>query len=241
MRYFESVHLFETGHVFGRVQEGVEDSRLGLVCASTKESDDVFYELKGAVELLLERLGIADAWFDDADPLEADEALVQATTQGRRAAIRTESGDALGALGIVSTRVTTEFKLRGSVAVCELDLRALISYAARTRQYEALPRFPSIVRDIALRVSAEVKIDSIIEQIQQAGGSLVVEVDVFDIFVPTGKEKLASEGVTPEYGKSVALHVTFRSPERTLTDVEVTQIEQRIKQSLEEVVGAEIR
>ncbi len=241
MRYFESMHLFEAGHVFGRLGTETEDSRLALVCASTKESDDVFYELKGAVELLLERLGIADAWFDDADPLEADEALVQATTQGRRATIRTEAGGALGALGIVSTRVSQELKLRGSTAVCEVDLRALIEYAQRTRQYEALPRFPSVVRDIAMRVGAEVKIDAIVQEIQRAGGELVVEVDVFDIFVPTGKEKLASEGATPEYGKSVALHVTFRSPERTLTDVEVTQIEQRIKQSLEEVVGAEIR
>lgn len=241
MRYFESVHLFEVGHVFGRLGDEMEDSRLALVCASTKESDEVFYELKGAVESLLERLGIADAWFDDADPLEADEAMVQATTQGRRATIRTEAGGALGALGIVSTRVATELKLRGSTAVCEIDLRALIEYAQRTRQYEALPRFPSVVRDIAMRVRAEVKIDTIVQEIQRAGGELVVEVDVFDIFVPTGNEKLASEGATPEYGKSVALHVTFRSPERTLTDVEVTEIEQRIKQSLEEVVGAEIR
>jgi phenylalanyl-tRNA synthetase beta subunit len=50
-----------------------------------------------------------------------------------------------------------------------------------------------------------------------------------------------AEGDTPEYGKSVALHVTFRAPDRTLTDVEVAELEGRIKRALEENLSAEIR
>jgi phenylalanyl-tRNA synthetase beta subunit len=66
-------------------------------------------------------------------------------------------------------------------------------------------------------------------------------VDVFDIFVPTGKEKIKTEGDTPEYGKSVAFHVTFRSADRTLRDDEVAAVEAAITTALQEKLSARVR
>jgi phenylalanyl-tRNA synthetase beta subunit len=71
-------------------------------------------------------------------------------------------------------------------------------------------------------------------------------VDVFDIFLPTGKEKLKADdglpsGDLPQGEKSVAFHITYRSDEHTLTDSEVSRIEEAIKKALQEKLDAQIR
>jgi phenylalanyl-tRNA synthetase beta chain len=142
----------------------------------------------------------------------------------------------------VHGRVTDALKLKGSVVIAELDLRALVTSAQEEREFEPLPKYPGVIRDIAVLVTDDVKIDDIIQTVQEADASgLVQDVDVFDIFVPTGKEKLKSEGDTPEYGKSVAFHVLLRSDERTLTDKDADEVEVVIRKALQEKLNAQLR
>jgi phenylalanyl-tRNA synthetase beta chain len=242
LRFFDDVHLFETGHVFDRVGQGRESARLALADAHRSRDGEPFYVLKGAVDLLLERLGITDAYYDDAEPIVWEPGAVNASVGGRRALIRLEgSGTVVGFIGAVSSRVADAYKLKGSAAIAELDLQSLIHHAQREREFAPIPKHPAITRDIAVLVEQDVKIDDILQTAQDAGGALVEDVDVFDIFVPTGKEKLKAEGDTPEYGKSVAFHVIFRAADRTLRDDEVAKAEEAIKSALQEKLGAQIR
>jgi phenylalanyl-tRNA synthetase beta chain len=132
--------------------------------------------------------------------------------------------------------------LKGSAVVAELNLRALVELAQQEREFEPLPKYPSVVRDIAVLVPENTKIDDILQTIEDADASgLVQDVDVFDIFEPTGKEKIKADGDTPEYGKSVAFHVVYRSDDHTLTDKEASAAESAIKQALQEKLDAQIR
>jgi phenylalanyl-tRNA synthetase beta chain len=242
LRFTDAVRLFEVGHVFDRISQGKEPSRLGMAIASRSGDAQLFFELKGAIDLLLERLGVSDAYFDDAEPFPWDAGAVNATLKGRQALIRTEQGQVLGFVGMVHGRIADALKLKGSAAIAELDLRALIEYSQREREFAPLPKFPSVVRDIAVMVSTDTKIDDILEVVQSADAEgLIQDVDVFDVFEPTGKEKLGEESDTPAYGKSVAFHVVLRSDERTLKDEDANTVEAAIKQALQEKLGAQIR
>ena len=244
LRYFDEVRIFETGHVYDHVGTGKESLRLGLALArrSLGLDGDLFYELKGALDLLVQRCGIVDVFFDDAEPFTWDARAVSATGKGRRALLRLEgSGRIVGFIGAVSAGIADGLKLKGVAAVAELDLRALIEHAQQENEFEPLPKYPSVVRDIAVLVDQGVKVDDILQTAEDAGGDIVVDVDVFDIFQPTGKEKIKAEGDTPEYGKSVAFHVIFRAPDRTLTDKEVDVAEAAIKAALQESLDAQVR
>jgi phenylalanyl-tRNA synthetase beta chain len=246
LRFFDEIKLFETGHVFDHVVQGKESARLGLLVAartSRPESAQEFYELKGAIDLVLQRLGVGDYYYDDAGDLEWAAEAVGALASGSRACIRLEgSGKVIGCVGMVSGRITETLKLKGVAAVAELDLRVLIAHAQQEREFEPLPKYPAIIRDIAIMVDQGVKIDDIIQTVHDADAAgLIQDVDVFDIFLPTGKEKIKEEGDTPAYGKSVAFHVIFRASDRTLRDDEVAVAETAIKVALQENLGAQIR
>ncbi len=242
LRFGDEVNIFETGHVFDHLGDGRESTRLGMVFAR-KGVKEIFYELKGAVDLMLERLGVADYYYDDAGPFSWDDGAVHATALGQQALIRLEGDNhIIGFIGAISPAVAQAYKLKGSAAVAELCLRSLIRHAQREREFEPLPKYPSVIHDIAMLVDVDTKIDDIIQTIQDADDADIVrDVDVFDIFVPTGKEKLKEEGDTPEYAKSIAVHVTYRSDDHTLTDEEVSLVENGIKKALQEKVGAVIR
>jgi phenylalanyl-tRNA synthetase beta chain len=242
LRFADEVKIFETGHVYDHIGQGRESTRLGMTLAR-KNGSELFYELKGAVDLLLERLGIVDYYYDDAAPFVWDDGAVHATVPGQQALIRLEGdGHVIGFIGVVSSVIATAYKLKGSAVIAELCLRSLVRHAQREREFEPLPKYPSVVHDIAMLVDADTKIDSIIETIQESDDADIVrDVDVFDIFLPTGKEKLKEEGDTPQYAKSVAVHVTYRANDHTLTDEEVLLVEDGIKKALQEKLSAIIR
>ena len=82
-----------------------------------------------------------------------------------------------------------------------------------------IPRFPSITRDIALVVDTDTKAGEIQSIIVEAGGALLKEVHVFDLY----------EGEKMEAGKkSIAFSLNYFDPERTLTDEEITKAHDKV-------------
>jgi phenylalanyl-tRNA synthetase beta chain len=231
----------ETGHVFDHLG-GLESTRLALATVGPGTGEDRFYELKGAVDHLAAELGITDLWFDDAEPFFADAAVLALTARGRCANIKDKNGKMLGFIGQVAPNAAASLRIKHAGAVVELDLRALVRHAQAEREYEPLPKYPAVERDISMFVSDEVRVRQILEAIHAADeAGLVRDVDVMDIFVPTGDEKLAPEYSRHEYGKSIAVRIVFRSDERTLTDEEVTVVEDTIKRALQDRVDARVR
>ncbi len=98
--------------------------------------------------------------------------------------------------------------------------------------YVPVPRFPSSSRDIALVVSSETSAGMLGDVIRSAGGKLLKDVRLFDLY----------EGDNVEEGKkSLAFSLTYADPERTLTDEEVVKAHDKVLNALTTEAGALLR
>ena len=233
----ESVLLFETGKVFGKVtipakgdmpakEQPTEKEMISLGFvgpvgrealrrrAAVSEEETVLW-MKGAVEELVAKLHAGRLEFVAADhPAFAKGASLQVRLNGK----------AVGILGAVSAKLRHPFRLTTQMGLCELELKGLLKNFAAVGKVSAVPQFPSVRRDIALKVAKEVSNDAIVRAIRQNGGKELVKVEIFDIFKD-----------------SRAYSLEFRSAEKTLTDDEVGKAFQRIVDALKATAGIEVR
>ena len=122
--------------------------------------------------------------------------------------------------------------LEGSWGAFELDLPTLFAQVPERVEYEDVISFPALRQDLAFVVAEEVLAGDLVAAAREAAGPELREAHVFDVYrgdpVPAGK-------------KSVALHVAFVSPERTLSDEDARVLRERIVAALAERFGAELR
>ena len=224
--------LFEVGHTFHSRPEELpyERQMLALVVAGRRwepswlEEDSLvdFFDAKGLVETVLDRLGVA------ADFEPAEDTFFQS---GRCAGIKV-GNISLGVIGEVHPTVRERFDLNPHpVALVELELEALSEVAQWTqRRFKTLSRFPAATRDLALLVPAGVPEGRVQDLI--ARHRLVEQVELFDIY--------SGENI-PNGTRSLAFHVYFQSHERTLTTEEVNRSLEGLLRTLEREVGASMR
>lgn len=232
-RRIDSVALYETGSVFlGMEEDGLprEVEHVAAVMTGkwvdhawqgeTKKVD--FFVLKGIVEGMMDRLGLADR-------LSFEQSVVDGMHPGRTATILL-NGERIGLIGQIHP---TEQKKRDlkETYVMEMNLKQVLTVATEDLIYVPVPRFPSISRDIALVVSTETSAGALESVIRQAGGKLLKDVKLFDLY----------EGENVEEGKkSLAFSLTYFDPERTLTDEEVVKAHDKVLNALTEA-NAQLR
>jgi len=194
-------------------------TRAELSWQADKEPLD-FFDAKGVVENLLNQLGLK-ASFDIGD----DEILFP----GRGANIIVED-DKVGIVGDVHPRVAQAFELSNTICLVEVDLEKLLTKITGTKEYQPIPRFPSVTRDIALVVDEQVSYRKAEEIIQSF--PLVTQVTLFDLY--RGKQ-------IPDGKKSFAIRIIYQSPSYTLTDEEVDQTQEQMLVRLHQELGATLR
>ncbi|MBI4268127.1 MAG: phenylalanine--tRNA ligase subunit beta [Chloroflexi bacterium] len=224
------IRLFELGRVYLRQSRGLPDER-EVLCSvmsglrfekSWRGSNELidFFDAKGVVEVLLNRFGVAVSF----EP-GSDESL-QANKQARIIV----GGNRIGVVGELHPKVLENFEVSGSACLFELDLPALVPFTQAHWMFKPVPRFPSIVRDIALVVSTSTTHRQILDVV--SAFPLVEEVALFDVY--TGEQ-------VPRGKKSLAYRLTFQSPAHTLTDDEVDKVQQQILDKLSGEFGATLR
>ncbi|MBI4297251.1 MAG: phenylalanine--tRNA ligase subunit beta [Chloroflexi bacterium] len=225
------IRIFEVGRVYLRREEDLPQERevaAGAIAGPRQEpswlgGDEMvdFYDAKGAVESLLSGLGLEAEFEPVEDPDLVPGQAAQIMFQGR----------ALGVLGRVLPAVAARFDIASpAVYLFELELATLAEAAQRPVPIQPLPRFPGVLRDIALVVAESVshaQVKAII-----ASSPLVAEVSLFDVYVGAP---------VPPGHKSLAYRVVYRAAERTLTDSEAALEEQKILSRLERELGAQLR
>jgi phenylalanyl-tRNA synthetase beta chain len=233
-RQHDSTGVYETGAVFlTNGEEVLPEEREHMAIALTglwhshlwqgeKKPVD-FYVLKGILEGLFSKLGIQDK-------VEYRQAEMDGMHPGRTAEVLLE-GKSIGFAGQIHPQVQKEKDLKDTY-VCEINLRDVLQVESEPLKYQAIPRYPSITRDIALVVDKSTSAHELKTVIQEAGGTLLKEVHIFDLY----------EGDRLEEGKkSIAYSLKYFNPERTLTDEEVTKTHQQVLNTLEEKTGAVLR
>jgi phenylalanyl-tRNA synthetase beta chain len=236
LRFADRVALFEIARVYLR-REGEplpeESRRLSIALAGQRapsswlESDPPdygFYELKGVVETLAARLGIANVRY---------EPVAHPTYHPGRVAALLLDGQQIGLLGEVHPLVRAQFDLpERPVCLAEIELEPLLRAASAERRSTPISRMPALHLDLALVLDAGVPSDAIADAIREAGGSWLVRLELFDVY--RGAQVGAGK-------KSLAYRLTFQAPDRTLTSEQANRQRDRIVQALRERYGAELR
>ncbi|WP_058484882.1 phenylalanine--tRNA ligase subunit beta [Defluviitalea phaphyphila] len=183
-----------------------------------------FYDLKGVVEVLFEKLGMDSKVEYD---LKQDLTWMH---PGRTAIISINKKE-IGYIGEVHPDVAKNYEIDTRVYIGVIDVPSIIEYANLEREYKPLPKYPAVTRDIAMLVEDTMPVKDIEKIIKQRGGKVLESYKLFDVY----KGKQIEEGY-----KSVAYSITFRASDRTLTEEEVNKTMKKILNGLEGL-GAKLR
>jgi phenylalanyl-tRNA synthetase beta chain len=225
------VKVYEIAAVFlARVgdkttQQPEEPQRLGAVAdaGTTPESGrEAFYGIKSVLDGCVRELG--------APACSYRRASAEMFHPGRCAAVFLEARQ-LGYIGELHPFVITNAGLEGRLVAFEIDLDPVLA-TGEIRRAQLLPRFPAIERDLAVVVEEHVAAGALLAAIKEAARDILEKSRPFDEY--RGAQ-------VPDGSKSVAFALTFRSPERTLTDAEVDNVMGEIKLALEKKHGARFR
>ncbi|MCY4625149.1 MAG: phenylalanine--tRNA ligase subunit beta [Chloroflexi bacterium] len=178
-----------------------------------------FYDAKGVLEALCDRLGVTPSFEPLDDPFYYP---------GRAAAV-TAGGERIGELGEVHPEALDAFDVRGEGAVYfEVDLAALTAVVPQAeRRFRGPSVYPEALRDLALVVGMDVPASRVQEIIEQH--PLVVRTTLFDVYA--GEQ--VGAGV-----RSLAYRVSLQAQDRTLTAEEVQRTMDRLLSRLERELGA---
>jgi phenylalanyl-tRNA synthetase beta chain len=234
VRHRERVYLFELASVYlpPLAPLPAESERLGLALTGPRapvawnepaEAGD-FYDLKEAIESVLRALWVPGVRFvPEAHPT---------LHPGRSAAVWT--GDVrLGVLGQVHPLVAERYELEDrAVYAAELEVDALLQVAGEQPAYTPLPRLPGVAMDLAVVVAEAVPEAEVAAAIREAGGDLLAEVRLFDVY---------REAPIPVGHKSLAYALVYRAPDRTLTDAETARLQATVEAAMRQRFDATIR
>ena len=227
----KDVQLFETGSRFTASAEGRAIGLLwtggvaGLHWSGAPRPVD-FFDVKGAVEVLCAAFRI--------DSIEANPAGRPYLVRGRSAEFRA-GGALVGVAGLLSPAIADARGVPAGedVYVAEIDADALARVAREgDLRAEPLPRFPAIIRDVSMLVDETLPAAAVRGTIRASAPPTLASIAEFDRYQGKG---------VPDGRVSLSLRLTFRDPERTLTDEEAQEATERIVAALARAHNAERR
>ena len=223
----KDISIFEIGKGFYKKGEVYgEDTKL-CVLMSGKYSTGLnnnktvdFYVIKGIAEEVLDYLGYSGrySFMKQEMPKEMH--------PGQSAMINV-NGSNIGMIGKIHPSVTKD-----DVYVLEINLDELFTKKVGKMKYKEFSKFPSINKDIALVVDKKSVSKDIEKVIKSAGGSLLTNIEVFDVYTGVGV------GIDK---KSIAYSLTFSDMKKTLTDEEINGLMDKIIDAVSKKCGAELR
>ncbi|MBE0586052.1 MAG: phenylalanine--tRNA ligase subunit beta, partial [Desulfofustis sp.] len=190
------------------------------------------YDAKGAVEALLAGLRLPTDG-DGAIELAAQTPASVEPFAEPAYAIAVRLGERrLGSIGKIRADVLRDLGIKRDVFYFDLDFTALCGLETQSRTFRPLPVYPSVKRDIALVVPAATPAGELVRTVFASREKLIEHCDVFDVYQG---DKIKSGQ------KSVALTITYRSDNKTLTEKQVEKAHARLVQSLTDTFGGSLR
>ncbi|MEQ6375714.1 phenylalanine--tRNA ligase subunit beta [Bacillaceae bacterium S4-13-56] len=235
-RQIQDVALYEVGSIYVSGKKKVtaqpeENIRLAGVLTGFWVNHPVqqvrqpvdFYVAKGILEGLFDQLGTLNE-------IEFKAGEVGGMHPGQTALI-TLSGETIGFVGQLHPSEGKLYDLKNTF-VFDVNLDKVIEQSQVELNYRPIPRHPAVSRDIALVVHEAVPAGKLIQTIREAGGELLVDTHVFDVY----------QGENVEAGsKSVAISITYQNPTQTLTEEEINTIHEKVLKAVSEKHQAVLR
>ncbi len=210
-----------------------EEEHLALFITGKKEreswavpqTDSSFFQLKAYVENLLLKLGlpVKDLKQDDFSNDLIAEGLCLSTLNGKK----------IAEIGIVQNSLRRQFDIDNPVYFADLYLDPIVFMQKNNKViFSDIPRYPEVRRDLALLINKDVRFAGIRDLAFKAEKKLLRSVDLFDVYEGKG---------VPEGKKSYAVSFILRDDEKTLHDNQIDRIMQKLIQTFEKELGAQLR
>ncbi len=223
--------LYEFGKVYSLENENYkENQRLSVFITGAKQaenwnsrsSDAGFYNLKSAVDLIINRLNIKG--LVSAETINTDLSSGISYSKGEKVLVD---------FGIVSKKSLKKLDITSDVFYADFDWDLIVRSVRNNKiSYTEVSKFPSVRRDLSMLLNKDVTFEQLKQIAQKTDKSLLKEVNVFDVYIG---DKL------PEGKKSYALSFLIQDEEKTLTDKQIEALMQKLILNFEKQSGAEIR
>jgi len=228
-RFVDKVRFFEIGKFYFKDKRSLRECFVLSGVLSQKEKSDnssMFYEAKGIIEDLFNKFGIDEDNYDFKSLESTEYSLL--LEQG--IAIY-KNKDIIGVIGNPKRDLLKEYDCEGNSVFWEIKLLPLLEIVKEEREFQPLPKYPAIIRDISFIISQNILVDKILNIIQEASPLNLEDVDLFDVYI--GKNLQSGT-------KSLSFHLTFRSKGHTLKNEEVDRQMEKVYKELKDI-GAKIR
>jgi phenylalanyl-tRNA synthetase beta chain len=229
-----NLKLFEMGRIFLSRGEGKlpEERNVLAGLLSGTMSEDLwnsklsadFYDIKGCIDNIFSDLKINGCHYVAKNP----EPFLH---PGKSANIYLNDSK-IGYLGEVHPDVKDGMDLKINSYVFEIDLDILVNHQACDITYKEISKYPAVTRDMAFVIEANVQTDYMLDIVLRQKEDLLENVGIFDIYAGKG---------LPEGTKSLGLRFSYRAPDKTLTDLEVNNVHEKIVRNTIELTGARVR
>lgn len=229
-RNIEDVKAFEIGSTFMRnlTDENALPDESDSLCIGLYGKDTDFFTLKGMVTELLANMGITSLKFT----AESEYGTFHPGRCARVSLAKGEMDVELAIMGELHPDVAQKFGIGVRCYVAEFMFGAVVRNAGTKIYYKPLPKYPATLRDIALIVDEDLAIGEILELIGETGGKILEKAELFDVY----------RGEQVEEGKkSVAIALTYRDAEKTLTDEETNKVHDKVLNKLRDKFNAVLR
>ncbi|WP_420629382.1 phenylalanine--tRNA ligase subunit beta [Candidatus Leptofilum sp.] len=238
-RFQNRLAMFEVGPVFIADEDEIlpqEQTRLSVVLSGQRtvlgwQNGDAgsydFFDLKGVLEALFNELHLNISY----EPVD------HPTYRPGRTARLLLGENQVGVMGELHPLVVEQFdvQLENSdqpVLAADIDLDALIAHIPSHYPYDPISAYPAVHEDIAVVVDKSIEATAVADIIRKSGGYLLKDVQLFDLY--EGEQIGAGK-------KSLAYHLTFQSPDKTLTDKVVQKVRKKIVGQLKHRLQAQLR
>jgi phenylalanyl-tRNA synthetase beta chain len=231
--------LFETGRVYCENKNLFPEERMEACIALTgRKHPERFSAEKSEVYDFYDLKGIIENWFEMRKMncefrRIPEESKVSANFASGTAAEIVVNGKTIGEIGQISQKLTKGMRITHPLFLAVIQLDTLISTPASKIRFKQIPHFPATSRDVAFIADNSLEHGKIMRTIRSAKLPNLETIELFDVFED---EKTIGKGK-----KSMAYSMTFRHPERTLTDKEVNKAHEKLRAKLAKDLNIELR
>lgn len=228
IKNFDEFKIFEIGHTYKEIGQFMphEEKYIAGAVVQKGKSDEVFYQAKGAIEALFKKFNL-----DLPKPVRDIENAPFAHPNKALTYIE-KNGATLAKVFIVHPGVQKNHDLSDyCIALFEINFSEVMRLEKPEAKYSPIPKFPSTDFDVSILIDRTTEIGRIQSAIKQADQSLITNVELFDIYQGKGID---------DDKKSVAFSITLQADDRTLTEAEINESQNKVFASIEKL-GGEIR
>lgn len=225
-----NLKLFEFGKTYRKLPSGYDEKKhLSLITSGNQTNENWtnpqkpsdFFFFKGYITAILERLGIKNS---QHKPLTLDN-----FAEGIAIAVGT---DILVEFGTVRKSILKHFDIKQEVFYADFNWDAILKFQSNKIQFSEIPKYPGVRRDLALMLDEKITFEEVYNIACQVEKYLLKSIVLFDVY--TGAN-------LPKGKKSYAVSFTIQDDTKTLTDIQIDKIMNKLRLSFETHLGAQFR